>query len=162
MRTLERRADLVAIALLSAAVLVLDATAKAAAEARLDAPLPVVRGFELDVSYNTGVAFGLLREAPRALVLLAVAAVALVVGLALVRRWVTPTPLTAGLVLGGALGNLLDRAGDGRVTDFLQLAHWPTFNLADVALTAGGILFALEMSRRDADGHGRPPAAEAR
>ena len=43
--------------------------------------------------------------------------------------------LPTGLLLGGAVGNLIDRARDGAVTDFVKLPHWPAFNVADIAIT---------------------------
>jgi len=60
--------------------------------------------------------------------------------------------LATGLLLGGALGNLLDRLRDDAVTDFIDLPLWPAFNLADVSITAGVLvlLAALEMGREDA------------
>jgi len=54
--------------------------------------------------------------------------------------------LPTGLLLGGALGNLLDRAREGAVTDFIDVPLWPAFNVADMAITAGvlALLLALE------------------
>jgi signal peptidase II len=51
--------------------------------------------------------------------------------------------LPAGLLIGGALGNLADRVRDGAVTDFVDLPFWATFNLADVAIVAGVFLLIL-------------------
>ena len=51
--------------------------------------------------------------------------------------------LPAGLLIGGALGNLADRVRDGAVTDFIDLPVWPTFNLADVAIVVGVVLLVL-------------------
>jgi signal peptidase II len=55
--------------------------------------------------------------------------------------------LPAALLIGGALGNLADRVRDGAVTDFISLPFWPTFNLADVAITAGVLLLLLDVER---------------
>jgi signal peptidase II len=57
--------------------------------------------------------------------------------------------LPAALLLGGALGNLADRVRDGAVIDFIDLPLWPTFNLADVAITAGVLLLLLDVERAD-------------
>jgi signal peptidase II len=57
--------------------------------------------------------------------------------------------LPAALLLGGALGNLADRVRDGAVTDFIDLPLWPTFNLADVAITAGVLLLLLDVERSE-------------
>jgi signal peptidase II len=55
--------------------------------------------------------------------------------------------LPAALLIGGALGNLADRVRDGAVTDFIDLPHWPTFNLADVAIVVGVLLLLLDVER---------------
>ena len=57
--------------------------------------------------------------------------------------------LPAALLLGGALGNLADRVRDGAVIDFIDLPLWPTFNLADVAITLGVLLLLLDVDRSD-------------
>ena len=65
--------------------------------------------------------------------------------------------LPTGLLLGGALGNVIDRVRDGAVTDFIKLPGWPAFNLADVAITAGvlALLYVLERPRGDDGAEGR-------
>ena len=60
--------------------------------------------------------------------------------------------LPTGLLVGGALGNLVDRARDGAVTDFIKLPLWPAFNLADVAITVG--VLALVLRHRGCTGAG--------
>jgi signal peptidase II len=57
--------------------------------------------------------------------------------------------LPAGLLIGGALGNLADRVRDGAVTDFIDLPLWPTFNLADMAIVAGVILLLFDVERSE-------------
>jgi signal peptidase II len=54
-----------------------------------------------------------------------------------------------GLLVGGALGNLIDRLANGAVTDFIKLPHWPAFNLADTAITLGvlALVYVLETGR---------------
>lgn len=97
----------------------------------------------LERTTNSGIAFGLATDVP-AIVLIAVAV--LIVGILLVLgtqlRW-RGANLAIGLILGGALGNLLDRAVRGSVVDFIDLPHWPTFNLADVAITIGVLLLII-------------------
>ena len=95
---------------------------------------------------NTGAAFGMFSWASAAL-----AAVGAVLVLALVVWGIRSAaahpellwPLA--LILGGALGNLLDRIVRGNVVDYLDLHFWPVFNLADSALTVGVFWFALRM-----------------
>jgi signal peptidase II len=62
--------------------------------------------------------------------------------------------VAAGLVAGGAIGNLIDRVRAGQVTDFLDIGSWPAFNLADVAITCGVVLLAL-LYLRDAEAEPR-------
>jgi signal peptidase II len=59
--------------------------------------------------------------------------------------------LATGLVVGGALGNLLDRLRDGAVTDFIKLPLWPAFNGADSAITIGVIALAVSVSSGGVD-----------
>ena len=108
-------------------------------------------GVELVNTHNNGVAFGLF---PGSHVLVSV-----LIGLALLallayfarhasRRLIW---LPTGLLLGGALGNIIDRLRDGSVTDFIKLPlGWPPFNLADAAITVGVLLLviAVEAPRR--------------
>jgi signal peptidase II len=57
--------------------------------------------------------------------------------------------LACGLLVGGALGNLIDRIAHGSVTDFIKLPLWPAFNLADMSITFGvlALLYVLEGPR---------------
>ncbi len=104
----------------------------------------------LDLVYvrNDGIAFGALGGSWLVVVLVSVAVVGIVWLFAAhaTRRlaW-----LSTGLLLGGALGNVVDRVRDGFVTDFLKLPHWPAFNVADVAITVGvlSLIFVLDERR---------------
>jgi signal peptidase II len=104
---------------------------------------------------NSGVAFGFLEGGGAVLVVgTALALLALVVFFATHtgRRLVW---LPTGLLLGGAVGNLIDRARDGSVTDFIKFPHFPAFNVADMAITFGvvALIYVLEgPPRRRADG----------
>jgi signal peptidase II len=108
-------------------------------------------GVQLVNTRNHGVAFGFLPGSHTAVtVLIAVALVVLLVYFALHARrrlmW-----LPTGMLVGGALGNIVDRAREGSVTDFIKLPlGWPPFNLADAAITLGIlILFVIiDSSRR--------------
>jgi signal peptidase II len=112
----------------------------------------VLPGVELVHVRNKGLAFGLLDGGGTLLTVLTLTALgALLVYFALHAArpllW-----LPTGLLLGGALGNMVDRAREGAVTDFIDLPLWPAFNLADVAITAGvlTLLAALELGRSHA------------
>jgi signal peptidase II len=106
---------------------------------------------------NPGMAFSLMRTWPagiRTVLLGSAALLAIVIGLVAVAK--LPMRLSAiigvGLVMGGALGNFIDRAHNGTVTDFLHLHRgafdWPAFNVADIAVTCGALLFVLSQPRR--------------
>jgi signal peptidase II len=105
-------------------------------------------GVELVHAVNDGVAFSVSAGGPRIVVLVIAVAVA-----AIVAYFVTHVDrpllwLPAGLMVGGALGNLVDRVRSGAVTDFIKLPHWPAFNLADTAITIG-VVALLYVLRED-------------
>lgn len=99
---------------------------------------------------NRGVAFGLGGDISAALIgVTIVLLVGMLVFLAFRggSGWLVWLP--AALLLGGALGNLADRVRDGAVIDFIDLPLWPTFNLADVAITVGVLLLLLDVERSE-------------
>jgi signal peptidase II len=115
----------------------------------------LVAGIRLVNVRNSGVAFGFLADGGAPLVVGTALAL-----LALVVFFVTHTGrslvwLPTGLLLGGATGNLIDRAREGSVTDFVKFPHFPAFNVADMAITFGvlALIYVLEgPPRRGADG----------
>jgi signal peptidase II len=110
-------------------------------------------GIDLVRVANEGIAFGLLSDAPGALIVLGAAAFTVVLGLFLAQSELPGAWLPVGLVAGGALGNLVDRISRGAVTDFIDLSWWPTFNVADVLITAGVVVLIVLIvhdERRDA------------
>lgn len=99
---------------------------------------------------NTGVAFSLFSGGGGLVLAITLAALALLLGY-LARRPDRPWLwLPTGLLVGGALGNLIDRLSNGAVTDFVKLPLWPAFNVADMAITFGvlALLLVLEGPRR--------------
>jgi len=114
----------------------------------LNQSVPVIEGiFNLTYVRNPGAAFGLLADLPwvvRAPLFMAVSVGALVL-LFVILRGLEPEQrgLRVALagVLGGAIGNLIDRVKDGGVVDFLDVYwrgyHWPAFNVADTCITIG-------------------------
>jgi len=113
---------------------------------------------ELRYTLNSGVAFGLLSgNSTVAGVLVGLVIVPLVIVLAVVATRGLLWAVASGLVVGGAAGNLLDRAGDGTVTDFIAVGRWPSFNLADASITVGALMligFSLidQRAQTDTDG----------
>jgi signal peptidase II len=137
---------------LCAAVVAADQTAKAAVEANLviGEHVDVLGPLSLTLTHNRGVAFGLAGGAGLPLVLIALAALG-VVGYLFARDPSRPWMWVAvGLLAGGAIGNLVDRIAADAVTDYIDLASWPPFNLADVAITLGVALLVL-LYLRDAE-----------
>jgi signal peptidase II len=112
----------------------------------------LVLGFTLTDTPNSGLAFGIGQGHGFVLAVT-------VLALALVLMWFALDPsrpglwLSVGLLAGGALGNLADRVRIDAVTDFIDPPLWPTFNLADVAITLGalGLVLVSLSSPRDAD-----------
>ena len=103
----------------------------------------VVPGIELVHVQNTGVAFSLFAGGGALVVALTVVALAGLVAYFLrrpARPWLW---LPTGLLVGGAIGNLVDRLANGSVTDFVKLPHWPAFNVSDMAITVGVIVLVL-------------------
>lgn len=138
---------------LSALIVALDQWTKLWIEATLELHerLPVLPGFfDLVHVQNTGIAFGLFpagRELGGTLVLTALGLAALAVVSIYFRRTSEREPLlllSLSLVLGGAVGNLVDRILLRAVTDFLDVYvgsyHWPAFNVADSGVTVGIVL----------------------
>lgn len=130
-------------------VTVLDQATKAAVVAALGLgeSVRVAPGLELSHVRNTGVAFGAFAGSGTVVALLAgVALLGLLAWFASVagrpRLW-----LPVGLLLGGAVGNLVDRARSGAVTDFIDPVAWPAFNLADSAIVVGVGLLLLVSGR---------------
>lgn len=149
--------------LLMLAVLVLDRWTKALILSKFDLndAITVIDGF-FDITYvqNTGVAFSLFSsiDSPVKSVLLSLftAGAAVMVIVYSLRSPSQDRLLQAGLglILGGALGNLYDRLTYGYVVDFLDFYvgsyRWPTFNVADSAISTGVFLLAVEILRHEA------------
>lgn len=147
--------------LISIAVIVLDIWTKALVLKRIDLheAIPVIPNFfQLVHVRNTGAAFGIGANAASKLVPLLLNVGAIVVFLVVVvyalRSAVTDRVLQTGLhlILGGAIGNLLDRFRFGYVVDFLDVYigshHWPAFNVADSAICIGIALLFLDMRKK--------------
>jgi signal peptidase II len=100
----------------------------------------VFLGLDLTNTRNTGVAFGALEGAGLVVAILIGLSLTLLVAYFLVHRDMPLLWLPVGLLLGGALGNLADRAREGAVIDFIDPVAWPAFNVADACIVVGVFL----------------------
>ena len=120
--------------------------------------------FRIIHTHNTGAAFGLFQDHSFALTIVASVGIAVILlyALFIYRRFPILENrlgrLALGLILGGAVGNLIDRLNLGYVTDFIDIGVWPTFNIADSAVTVGVIILAyllLPLARAGKRGDGQ-------
>ena len=109
-------------------------------------PYRVVGGLRIDLNYNAGISFSRFAGAGVVLVLLVAAVVA---GVTTALFLAPPKYRPAlGVILGGAVGNLVDRLRfGGAVVDFIGVYGWPSFNLADAAIVAGTLILILQVLR---------------
>jgi signal peptidase II len=134
-------------------VVAIDQAAKALVEARL-APaqqVDVLGPLRLTLAHNSGAAFGLAGNGGGALVVFGLIALCLVAVLFARNPTKPGIWIAAGLLAGGALGNLADRVRSGAVVDYIEVGPWPPFNFADVAITAGVAMLAIVFLREAAD-----------
>jgi signal peptidase II len=157
---------------IAAFVLVADVITKAIVVAKLahHAPIRLLGGLlTLRMLRNSGAAFSIGTSLTVVFTAIAVGVIIFILRTARRLRSL-PWAITLGLLLGGAAGNLADRLSRapgpmrGYVVDWIQLPHWPVFNLADSAIVCGGALAVLLAVRglrldgtREADHHAEPP-----
>jgi signal peptidase II len=147
--------------MVTGAVVALDQTTKALVRAHilLGDSEKFFLGVDLTYVRNKGVAFGAFSEGGWPIAVLTTGALALLFlyfAFHVSRPWLW---LPVGLLLGGALGNLADRARDGAVIDFIDPIAWPAFNLADASVIAGvlSFLYVVETIGTPAEApHSRP------
>lgn len=94
---------------------------------------------------NTGAAFGLFRDQTIIFILISAAAI-IFIGFYLIKKK-TSYYLPLALILGGAVGNLIDRLRFGYVVDFIDLRFWPVFNVADSCITIGAVILFFVIIR---------------
>jgi signal peptidase II len=117
-------------------------------------PVPVLPSFNLTLMYNTGAAFSLFARASGwqrwfFLLLSLVISIVLVIWISRLKHDQNRLAVALSLILGGAIGNLIDRVVYGYVIDFLDFyyaawPHWPAFNVADSAITVGVSLLVID------------------
>lgn len=115
--------------------------------------LPLIGRLSLIHIRNTGSAFGLLANQTFLIIVISIAALLFIL---LFLRYISPTTtlsiVAIGLLMGGALGNLIDRLRFGYVTDFIYFRlwgdfHWPAFNIADASIVVGVCLLIYSFYR---------------
>jgi signal peptidase II len=134
------------------AVLILDQVSKQILW-QLGKNFDLIDGFlRITLVKNSGAAFGMLQGGRVFLIISSVIASLAIIFLAeRLPKEETTRRVLLGLILGGALGNLVDRIYPGQVIDFIDMglgtARWPVYNFADAAVTVGGVLLILSFSR---------------
>jgi signal peptidase II len=139
--------------LLLVAVLIVDQLTKRAVRSgiRVGDVHKFLPGVQLVHVRNSGVAFGFFSGGGTLVLVFTLAALALLVGYLALRPGRPWLWIPTGLLVGGAVGNLIDRWAHGAVTDFIKLPLWPAFNVADMSITFGvlSLLWVLEGRRGD-------------
>jgi signal peptidase II len=134
-------------------VVALDQATKqlAATNIAISDQVSVIPGLDLTHTRNTGVAFGALEGGGLIVAILIGASLALLVAYFIANRDTPWLWLPVGMLLGGALGNLADRAREGAVIDFIDPVAWPAFNVADSCIVIGVfvLLWVVERPSRD-------------
>ena len=139
----------------AAVVIALDQCSKAVASSRLlmGRPVPVLDDVvRLTLVHNTGAAFGLFPGSRVPFIVISILAIAVVIYLFLRETYRSlANRILLGCILGGAVGNLVDRVRLGWVVDFIDMGagslRWPVFNVADSAVTLGVIFLAWNLAR---------------
>lgn len=112
----------------------------------LNNPVPLVKNFlNLTLVHNRGAAFGLFQNQLLMFILVSILAIVLIICSLRDKKNSLIFKICLSLILGGAIGNLIDRARLGFVIDFLDFRVWPVFNLADSVITIAAILLTWEL-----------------
>lgn len=142
------------ILLISFVVLLIDRISKGLIIGKLiyGQSIPLVRDcFHFTLVYNKGAAFGILQNATLFFIFISILSIGLILFFILFRPQKIESfglKISLALILGGAVGNLIDRIRFGYVIDFLDFRIWPVFNLADSAITVGMIILAIQILRK--------------
>ncbi|HWE10881.1 MAG TPA: signal peptidase II [Solirubrobacteraceae bacterium] len=143
-----RRAALARALAVIAAILIVDRITKRAVVSgiRIGDVHKLLPGVNLVHVQNSGVAFGFFSGGGALVLILTLVALGALVVYFLMRPTRTGLWVPTGLLVGGAVGNLIDRLSSGSVTDFIKLPLWPAFNVSDMAITFGvlALLYVLE------------------
>jgi signal peptidase II len=147
------------VAFVAAGVIALDQATKAAVRATIEPGerVHVVPGVEIVHTRNSGVAFGALSGGGAIVTVVVAAALVALLGYFATHVRKPWFWLPTGMLVGGAIGNVIDRLRAGEVTDFIQIPlGFPAFNVADMSITFGVITLLIVIERQDAGArHGR-------
>ena len=146
-----RGPTLVRAGLVLAAVVALDQLTKALVRGGIDVGEEdsILPGVSLVHVRNTGVAFGAFSGGGLVVVALVTVALGALLYYFLTHLDKRLVWLPTGMLLGGSIGNIIDRVRDGAVTDFVKLPAWPAFNVADVAITFGVLVLLWDIEQQD-------------
>jgi signal peptidase II len=115
-------------------------------------PVAIIPSFNLTLMHNQGAAFSFLSDAGGwqrwfFTALASVVSIAIIIWITRLKPEEKMTALSLALILGGALGNLIDRVRFGYVVDFIDVyyntSHWPAFNIADSAISVGAVIMII-------------------
>lgn len=129
-------------------VIILDQITKylAVSFLQLNTPLVLLKNFfNLTLVHNRGAAFGLFQNQLLMFVAISILAIAIILLSLRNKKNTLIFKISLSLILGGAIGNLIDRIRFGFVIDFLDFRVWPVFNLADSFITIAAVLLAWEL-----------------
>ncbi len=140
---------------LSVFVLILDQISKLWIDANMSLyeSIPVIPGFSITYAHNYGAAFSFLSDAGGwqrwfFAALAGTISIGILIWIKQLQKTEMLSAISLSLILGGAIGNLIDRIAYGHVIDFLdvyyQTHHWPIFNIADSAITVGAVFMLYE------------------
>jgi len=147
---------------ISLVVLILDQITKAAATANLEmwTPVEVIPFFNFTLAHNTGAAFSFLADSGGwqrwfFSIIAFVVSIAIVIWIKKLKPEEKQLGISLSLILGGAVGNLIDRVRFGYVVDFLDVYydtyHWPAFNIADSAIFIGAAIMIISSFRQPSE-----------
>ena len=146
---------------ISSVAIVLDQITKAMATANLEmwTPIEVMPFFNFMLAHNTGAAFSFLADSGGwqrwfFTTIAFVVSIAIIVWIKKLKPEEKTMGISLALILGGAIGNLIDRVRFGYVVDFIDIyvgtSHWPAFNIADSAITIGAAIMIISSFRQPA------------
>lgn len=150
---MERQSKTLGYILLIAFLIAVDQIVKGFVETRMDLfqSIELWHFIKLTYIHNTGAAFGILNGS-RILFVLFTLALLIVAVLVWRKPWMKRYYCAVSLIIGGALGNCIDRIFRGYVVDFIDFTYWPVFNIADIAVVCGTVLLAvLILTGKEAD-----------